>query len=70
MGLHCHRVHLEEISKNQAIASTLHSAALENLSHLGNKDTEREKMSLSSLNDGKRVSSKHHSTAWQSLLRV
>lgn len=55
---------------NPAIAFTSHSVALENISHLGNKDTEREKMSLSFLNTGKRVSSKQHSTAWPSLLRV
>ena len=42
MGLYYHLAHLEETSKDPSIAFTSHSATLENLNHLGKKDTERE----------------------------
>lgn len=41
MGLYCHWVRLQEISKTPAIALTAHSA-LEKVSHPGNKDINRE----------------------------
>lgn len=42
MGLYCHWGHLGKIRTDPSIAFTIYSAALENFSHLGNKDTERE----------------------------
>lgn len=69
MGLYCHWVRLEEISKAPAIAFTAHSA-LESVSHLGNKDIERENVTkLSYPWKTSKPSRKHRSVTWQPLLR-
>ena len=46
MGLYCYWVHLEGTSKDLSTAFTSHSVALENLSYLGNKDIERENVTM------------------------